>query len=146
LGLTLLPLVAEGGSLGKAAARGAARSIAKALPRQKLGPIHRFRKPTPLERFTNKPKTDLRKGLDPHSFWTRPEPGPKGSAAHVRKELNIPHSVRRGERMTAPPGTRYHERPIRGAHGRKRETILHNRVPRKNLELGDRLRNRAGHP
>lgn len=136
--LVLSPVAAEAGTLGGAAARGAARSIAKALPRRPLGPLYRFRKPTPLERFSNKPKTDLRRGLPPHSFWRTPQRGPK-TAEGVREKLNIPHEVKRAEKTIAAPGTPYHERPIQGGERGAREKVLHERVAPRDLQLGDAL-------
>ncbi len=90
------PVPAQAGILlGKAAARGAARSLGReAVYRRALGPIHSFQKPTRLERVTNRPMTDLRRALPAHSFWTRPHPGRPGSAPHVERKLNIPHPVK----------------------------------------------------
>lgn len=138
--LATLPAGAEAGALGKAVARGTAKGIAKALPRQKLGPVHKFKAPTPLERWTNRPKTDARRGLPPHSYWIRPEKGPKGSAAHIRKELRIPHPLKQRERLVAPPGTRYHDRPLRGGERDQREVIIHDRVKPGDLKLGERVK------
>jgi len=134
-------LPVEGASLGKAAGRAAARGALKrgVISRQRIGPLHSFRKPARLERFTNKPRTDKARGLRKHSFWIRPHAGRRASAAHVQKKLNIPHRVKRRETFEAKPGTEYHERPIKGGRGHIREVILERPVSGKPIKLRERL-------
>lgn len=129
------------GSLGKAIGKGAARGILRKAPayRRPLGPKHYFRKETRLERYTNRQRTDKIRGLPPHSFWTRPEPGRKGSSVHIQRKLNIPHPVKRREVIRVKPGTVYHERPIKGGLNRSREVILEKPVPGKRIHLKERL-------
>jgi hypothetical protein len=135
------PVAAQAGMiLGKAAARGAVRSLERgAVYRRALGRVHLFRKPTRLERFTNRSLTDQRRGLPGHSFWTRPHPGRPGSAPHVKRKLNIPHPVKAREQVVVPGGTRYHERPIKGGQAHAREVILHKRVPGEAIKGGKAL-------
>lgn len=140
VGTVLLSPAAEAGSLGKAAARGAAKSVARAATQRKWGPIHKFKKPTRLERWTNRPKTDKAKGLKGHSYWIRPERGPKGTKQHIRKELNIDHGLKRREETIFKPGTPYHVRPIRKGQAGQKEVILHRRVPAKELRMQERVR------
>lgn len=136
--LALGPSLAE----AKGAAAGVARGlIGKGKPsRQPLGPVHELKKDTRLERWTNRPKTDKQRGLRPHSFWTKPERGPKGKVPHLRKEFNIDHPLKQREEMTAPRGTRYHERPVRGGKDGAREVIIHDRVPKHEIRPKERVR------
>jgi len=136
------PTVVKAGSLWKAGARGAARGLAGKVHvyRRPLGPRHHFTYETRLERYSNRPRTDKIRGLPPHSFWKRPEPGRKGSAEHVRRKLDVPHQVRQREEVIVKPGTLYHERPIKGGRGHSREVILEHRVPADALKLRERLR------
>lgn len=108
--------------------------------RQPMGPLHEFKRPTPLERWTNSPKTDARRGLRPHSFWVRPDRGPKGGSQYLKDKLNLDHSVKQREQMAVSPGTKYHERPTRGGTDHTREVILHNRVSKDVLELKEGVR------
>jgi len=108
---------AVGRAVKQAVKRGAAKALKKGAVRQKLGPVHKIRKPTVVERYTNHPATDKAKGLGgkgKHVFTRRPRVGRRGTAEHIQKELNIPHPVKQREKITLPPGTKYHERPIRG--------------------------------
>jgi len=131
------PAVAEAGALGKAVARGATRSLVRRVPvyRRPLGPVHQFRTSTPLQRYTNRPHTDVRKGLPAHSFWVRPHPGRPASAPHIQQKLNIPHPVRAREVTGVKPGTVYHERPIKGGSGHTREVILEKPVPGRAIQV-----------
>jgi hypothetical protein len=138
LAMTAWPGFAEAGAgRGKAGPAIALAALAKAKPTypRPLGPTHVAKEPIRVERYTHRPATDRRKGLAPHSFWTRPHPGRKGSADYVRRRLNIPHQVTRREEATLPKGTAYHERPVKGGRNHSREVIVHQRVPRGALRL-----------
>lgn len=131
---------------GLVEAKGATPGVGRGLigngrpSRQPMGPIHEFKKDTRLERWTNRPKTDKQHGLRPHAFWTKPDRGPKGRAPHLRKEFNIDHPLKQREEMIARRGTRYHERPVRGGKDHAREVIIHDRVPKRDVRLQERVR------
>ena len=120
-------------SVGRNAVRGVARSAERAVSkrvvaraaRQPLGPLHTFRKPVLLERFTMHPRLDRAQGLGAESFWRRARPGRIPTAATARRQLNIRHPVTHVERVRARPGWRYHERPVRGGVRGSREAVLH---------------------
>ncbi len=136
------PCPALAGALGKALGRGSTGKVAVGrapVARRPLGPLHTFKEPTPLERFTRRPRLDRSRGLRPDSFWARPGQGRKGTAEHVRRKYEIPHRVTRREEFVASPGTRYHERPVKGAPRGSREVILHERVPGSHVTLRERL-------
>lgn len=144
LGLLLAlhgPVAANAGVAGKAVGRAASKRAATSAAvkkevagRQKLGPIHTFKKPTVLERATNRPATDKIRGLGgsgKHVFARHPKVGRRGTAEHIQKELNISHPVKTWEKIAVQPGVKYHERPIRGGEKNMREVIIHGRVPGK---------------
>jgi hypothetical protein len=140
LGAAAILLVAGGSAEATGTGLGRGLPGARNGPRQPLGPIHKFKEPTSLERWTNRPKTDAQRGLRDHSFWVRPHPGRKGGNEHLRDKLHLDHSVKRREQRVAPPGTTYHERPLRGGPAHEREVILHNRVPKNALEFKEKVR------
>lgn len=123
--------------VGKAAAKKAAKRLGESY--QKLGKRHVFAKPTRLERVTPSVRADRSRGLPGHSFWYRPHPGRKGTAAHVQRKLAIHHPVKRAETMVVRPGTKYHERPIRAGAPHQREVILEHRTPGRAIQPGPRL-------
>lgn len=143
------PVAANAGVAGKAVGRAASKRAATSAAvkkevtgRQQLGPIHTFKKPTVVERYTNRPATDKIGGLGgkgQHVFTRHPSVGRRGTAEHMQKELNIPHPVKQREVIKVSPGMKYHERPIRGGEAHKREVIIHGRVPGKGVKLGDKL-------
>lgn len=106
---------------------------------QPKGRLHTFKEETRLERWTNSPKTDTSRGLRKDSFWTRPQPGPKGNTEHIKKRLKIDHPIKRREETVATPGAKYHERPTRGSKGQQREVIIHDRVSKDALKLRERI-------
>ena len=126
--------------LGSGTADATTLGLRRILPRQRLGSTHMFQQPIRLERWTNSPRTDLRRGLRPHSFWVRPGPGRKGGLQHLEKKLQLSHPVRQREEMAVRPGTTYHERPIRGGSGHAREVMPHDRVPKDALHLRELVR------
>ncbi len=119
LGLTLLPLVAEGGSLGKAAARGAAKSAARAL---RGGSAQTFRRdllrdqatrvrPLPKDRtvfrYTSKERAgqELLKGIPPGSHMTsRGGPGRPLSAEKAQRRYGLPQKPEARETIRLPKG------------------------------------------
>src|SRR5438094_904244 len=127
LNLAVMALLASGEATAnaalaaKAVSKAAARrvfagAIGKQLPKQKLGAIHTFKKPTTLVRATNRPATEKISGLgnrEGHVFTRYPRRGRTGSAEHIQKELAIPHKVRKMEKIVVPAGTKYHVRPVR---------------------------------
>ena len=132
-------------AVGRAASKRAAAGTAvkkETVARQKLGPLHTVQKPTVLERATNRPATDKTRGLGgsgKHVFTRHPKVGRRGTAEHVQKELNIPHPVKKWEKVVVPPGVKYHERPIRGGEKNMREVIIHGRIPGKAFVKQERL-------
>ncbi len=130
---------ANAASAGKAVSKAAARrivsgAVAKQLPKQKLGRIHTFEKPTTLVRATNRPATEQFRGIgkrNGHVFTRYPRAGRTGSAEHIQKELAIPHKVRKMEKIVVPAGTKYHVRPVRRGEKNTREVIIHGRIPGK---------------
>jgi hypothetical protein len=128
------------GASAEAKGLGRGRSGGPRAPRQPLGPTHTFKHPTSLERWTNSPKTDARRGLRQHSFWVRPDRGPRGGNQHLERKLNLDHPVKQREQARVPAGTRYHERPIRGGTSHAREVILHDWTRKADLMLKERVR------
>jgi len=136
---------ADAGVVGKAVRRAVTKRAATVVKkqvnkavRQKLGPIHTLKKPTIVERFTNRPATDKARGLGgkgKHVFTRRPRVGRKGTAEHIKKELNIHHPVKQRQKIVLPPGTQYHERPIRHGEAYSREVIVHGRIPGKAVKV-----------
>jgi len=122
------------GIAGSRVGRGTVRSVTPNGGRQVLGPLHAFRRPVTLERFTRRPRLDVSRGLArPHSYFRRVHPGRPPSAPTARRELAIRHSVTHRELLRVQPGTKYHERPVRGGKRSQREVILENHVPPKTL-------------
>lgn len=144
---------AEAAVAAKAVSRAAARrvvagTVAKQLPRQKLGPIHTFKKPTVLMRATNQPTTEKIRGIgqrNGHVFTRYPRPGRTGTAEHIQKELAIPHKVKKIEKIVVPAGTKYHVRPIRRGEKNTREVIIHGRLPGSNIVGQRRLPHTTRH-
>lgn len=137
------PLSVNGASLGTAVARSASKRLAQRTAIstvRRLGPLHTFRKPIVLERFTNAPRLDKLKGLplekNSHLVFTRRiHPGRKGSAEHIQKALNLPHPVKRRETIRVPAGTRYYERPNAGGQPGERETIIKGKVGPSSIQV-----------
>lgn len=134
--------VALAAPVGKAVAKAAAKKLSQGAAYQKLGKIHTFEKPQTLIRWTNRPRTDVARGIRGkkqdrlHVFAQYPHPGRKRSPQLAQQGLAIRHKVRATEKITVPVGTRYHVRPIRrGAQGAK-EVIVHGPIPPRAVEVG----------
>lgn len=143
------PITVNAGVAGKAAGRAASKRAAvgaavkkEVTPRQKLGPLHALKKPTTVERYTNRPATDQARGLGgkrKEVFARRIGSGRRGTAEHIRKELNIPHPVKQREEIRLPSGTKYHESPVKRGEARRRQMAIHGRIPKENIHLKERL-------
>jgi hypothetical protein len=152
IGFTILAVIfigesLAGASVGQALARSASKRFAQRTAfssAQRLGPLHTFRKPVVLERFTRSPRLDKLKGLplekdSHHVFARRIHPGRKGSAEHIQKALNIPHPIKQRETFLAPAGTRYHERSVLGGQKGQREAIIEGRVSPLSIQVKERV-------
>jgi len=135
----------EAGSGSKIVAKSATKQILQRVVgvRQKLGPLHRFRKPQVLIRWSNSPHLDKARGLptkkykSPHVFTQYPRPGRKPSPVTAQRNLNIPHKVTYWEKIRVAPGTRYHMRPVLGGKRGSKEVILHGHVPSRSVKCGN---------
>ena len=142
------PVAINAGVAGKAVRRAASKRAATSAAvkkevagRQKLGPVHTLKKPTTVERYTNRPATDKARGLGGNRkevFARRIGPGRRGTAEHIRKELNIRHGVKQREELRLPSGTKYHESAIKGGEARRRQMAIHGRIPKENIHLKER--------
>jgi hypothetical protein len=140
-------VTADAAAVAKAVSKAAARrivsgTVAKQLPKQKLGYIHTFKKPTTLVRATNRPATERVRGIgirNGHVFTRYPKPGRTGGAEHIQKELAIHHKVKAMQQLKVPAGTKYHVRPIKGGEKNMDEVIIHGRLPGSTVVQDRRL-------
>lgn len=134
--------VALAAPVGKAISTTAAKKLSQRVTRQKLGKILTFEKPQTLIRWTNRPRTDVARGIMGnkhdrlHVFSQYPHPGRRGAPKLAQQRLAIRHKVTAPERITVPAGTRYHVRSIRGGAQGAKEVIVHGPIPSQAVAVG----------